>query len=117
MFWMRNKENNFPICTLIWRPEYTVKLILCLKDRPPDEMVKLKIFFLFFLTKAYVMDGQKNCLKETVLLMNAGQSGLESSRPESSRPGSTQPGYILFPAIFIRDTSMRCVLYKNVQQV
>ena len=20
MFWMRNKENNFPICTLIWRP-------------------------------------------------------------------------------------------------
>ena len=21
MFWMRNKENNFPIHTLIWRPE------------------------------------------------------------------------------------------------
>ena len=21
MFWMRNKENNFPIRTLIWRPE------------------------------------------------------------------------------------------------
>ena len=20
MFWMRNKENSFPICTLIWRP-------------------------------------------------------------------------------------------------
>ena len=20
MFWMRNKKNNFPICTLIWRP-------------------------------------------------------------------------------------------------
>ena len=20
MFWMRNKENNFPICTHIWRP-------------------------------------------------------------------------------------------------
>ena len=20
MFWMRNKENRFPICTLIWRP-------------------------------------------------------------------------------------------------
>ena len=20
MFWMRNKENNFPISTLIWRP-------------------------------------------------------------------------------------------------
>ena len=20
MFWVRNKENNFPICTLIWRP-------------------------------------------------------------------------------------------------
>ena len=21
MFWMRNKENNFPISTLIWRPD------------------------------------------------------------------------------------------------
>ena len=21
MFWMRNKENNFPIRTLIWRPD------------------------------------------------------------------------------------------------
>ena len=21
MFWMRNKENNFPICSLIWRPD------------------------------------------------------------------------------------------------
>ena len=20
MFWMKSKENNFPICTLIWRP-------------------------------------------------------------------------------------------------
>ena len=25
-------------------------------------------------------------------VMNAGQVGLESSRPESSRPGSTRPG-------------------------
>ena len=22
MFWMRNKENNFPIRTLIWRPAF-----------------------------------------------------------------------------------------------
>ena len=22
MFWLRNKKNNFPVCTLIWRPEY-----------------------------------------------------------------------------------------------
>ena len=21
MFWMRNKENSFPICALIWRPD------------------------------------------------------------------------------------------------
>ena len=25
MFWMRNKENNFPIPTLIWRPDWTHK--------------------------------------------------------------------------------------------
>ena len=32
--------------------------------------------------------------------MNAGQLGLESSRPESSRPGSTRPGYILYCLLF-----------------
>ena len=37
-------------------------------------------------------------------------SALDESRPESSRPGSTQPGPIL-PNFFIRDASMRCVLY------
>ena len=71
MFWMRNKENNFSIRTFIWRPEYTVKLILCLKGRPPDEM-DLKVFFLFFITKAYAMAGQKNRLFETVLLTTHG---------------------------------------------
>ena len=45
--------------------------------------------------------------------MNAGQLSLESSWP-----GSTRPAYNpLLLTIFIRDTSMRCVLYiKNVQQ-
>ena len=26
MFWMRNKENKFPIGTLIWRPDYAFSL-------------------------------------------------------------------------------------------
>ena len=28
MFWMRNKENNFPIPTLIWRPVVTENNLL-----------------------------------------------------------------------------------------
>ena len=27
MFWMRNKENKFPICTPIWRPAYNKRVI------------------------------------------------------------------------------------------
>ena len=27
MFWMRNKENNFQICILIWRPDVHVYLL------------------------------------------------------------------------------------------
>ena len=27
MFWMRNKENNFPIRTLIWRPGYSITIV------------------------------------------------------------------------------------------
>ena len=32
MFWMRNKENNYPIHTLIWRPVYAQKV--CLSEVP-----------------------------------------------------------------------------------
>ena len=30
MFWMRNKENNFPIRTLIWRPVWTQWISTCM---------------------------------------------------------------------------------------
>ena len=51
MFWMRNKENNFPIHTLIWRPVITFANILgpdqALQNVDPDLnlMLFLKEFF------------------------------------------------------------------------
>ena len=33
MFWMRNKENNFPIRTLIWRPAVWTQIILVLMEQ------------------------------------------------------------------------------------
>ena len=32
MFWIRNKENNFPICTLIWRPGLKLDPVLTDED-------------------------------------------------------------------------------------
>ena len=37
MFWMRNKENNFPKCTLIWRP---VQIRAGFQFLPPYILVK-----------------------------------------------------------------------------
>ena len=40
MFWMRNKENNFPIHTLIWRPGFINR---CFWTMPRTEMPTLDV--------------------------------------------------------------------------
>ena len=43
MFWVRNKENNFPICALIWRPgplDGDVNWMSPLQGRSPLVQVK-----------------------------------------------------------------------------
>ena len=63
--------------------------------------------------------GVQNC--KSAVSENAGQLGLESSRPEPSRPGSTRPGYILYCLLFSPYFHKGyqyevCFIYKNVQQ-
>ena len=41
MFWLRNKKNNFQLCTFIWRPDYSTSVpdnyfLASIVD--PDEM-------------------------------------------------------------------------------
>ena len=36
MFWMRNKENSFPIRTLIWRPVPGTKILFRLFSHAPN---------------------------------------------------------------------------------
>ena len=47
MFWMRNKENNFPIRTLIWRPDYIsenqASMLVSTTDSNPNKKRKLEI--------------------------------------------------------------------------
>ena len=69
MFWMRNKENNFPIRTLIWRPEVILQgSFLGCSQRPhsqwnlgyffpilkkkPHSSKKIKIIYHFFKRKS-----------------------------------------------------------------
>ena len=47
MFWMRNKENNFPIRTLIWRPVLLSKMIAEI-----DRTIK----FLFIYCNSIIVD-------------------------------------------------------------
>ena len=39
MFWMRNKGNNFPIRTLIWRPENVSNLAIFVAGHEPQRPV------------------------------------------------------------------------------
>ena len=39
MFWMRNKENSFPICTLIWRPEKDFKTFSYFVHRQDEKRI------------------------------------------------------------------------------
>ena len=38
MFWMRNKENNFPIRTLIWRPGPVHKISVLKYNNPSSRI-------------------------------------------------------------------------------
>ena len=42
MFWLRNKKNNFQLCTLIWGPECTARFRI-VRDKVRND--KMSIYF------------------------------------------------------------------------
>ena len=48
MFWMRNEENSFPICTLIWRSGQKPPLDACAEKPARLEVYCLVFAFFYF---------------------------------------------------------------------
>ena len=52
MFWMRNKENNFPIGTLICRPAcclLTIRMLSVIDNKDTDQTVKIHLLMCVFM--------------------------------------------------------------------
>ena len=102
MFWMRNKENSLPICTLIWRPRtssiiYTL-MILSSNVQHSVDLVGMSAFWLVCKKSMYgCLPIKKNLqmqAKVTLFRHNfaAQLDGRRSTRPEvKSAPESTRP--------------------------
>ena len=44
MFWIRNKENSFPICTIIWRPDKQTRVDELVTGRKTVNVTGIKIW-------------------------------------------------------------------------
>ena len=60
--------SNVPLHTISYVPLHTISYVPLHTIRPPDESAYLKIIFLIFSSKTFVVRTQKTRLNETVLL-------------------------------------------------
>ena len=91
MFWMRNKENNFPIPTLIWRPVYIEGLQIIISKA--IVFISLKIDFIF--CKQCRPDEMSPCAAFHLGLRCLPQSLFRGS--QSSKGEQAEKGYLSLP--------------------
>ena len=91
MFWMRNKENNFPIHTLIWRPEWLHMKCrfqiadVTLKSRSRSNMLKTYIQLIQWTPLSFLERGCSClplvcCLFDLIICINVNSFSVRSGR-------------------------------------